>query len=228
MKYQVRAIAFDAVGTLIEANPSVATAYQKAASNAGVELDINTIKSRFYTTFSSDCSGADHRTDEQNERVRWRKIVGQCLPELTESKADIVFAELWEHFASPTNWRLFDDVAQLITNISELNLKMCVASNFDSRLRTVWAELKGVDVLSNHLVISSEAGVRKPGEEFYRVVANHLDEKPADILFVGDDWVNDFKIPGELGFQTIFLDRQGKSGQSTSIKNMNELLQMLL
>jgi len=227
MQKTIKAIAFDAVGTLIQAVPSVAAAYQQAARNVGLEIDTETIRSRFYATFSTDNTRSDHQTNEAMERARWRQIVGFCLPELGSEKADTAFDELWEHFARPESWRLFDDVVSVIEMVQQRKIKMCVASNFDSRLRTVWAGLKGVEPLSDHLIISSEVGVRKPGAMFYKAVAKHLDEPVGNILFVGDDWTNDIKAPQELGFQTIYIDRKGHPSQQATIRSLDKLLQSL-
>lgn len=227
MQNSIKAIAFDAVGTLIQATPSVATAYQQAARNAGFEIDLTIIRKRFYEHFSVNGTSMDHQTNEANERARWREIVGLTLPELDRYKADMAFDELWDHFARPENWRLFDDVKNVIESIRQLNIKLCVASNFDSRLRTVWAGLNGVEQLSSHLLISSEVGFRKPGAQFYKAVAKYLKEPTKNILFVGDDLINDVKKPREFGFHALHIDRKSPPVPEESIQKLDELLQKL-
>jgi putative hydrolase of the HAD superfamily len=221
---RIRAVAFDAVGTLIEPFPPVAEAYRQTALVHGLDLPAARIRSRFLAAFSTDEAADDHRTNEAAERTRWRSIVGKCLPELTVDQADDAFERLWIHFADPANWRLFDDVEPVIQAFAARGLGLCIASNFDSRLRNVWRGLASPGLPLNHLVISSEAGVRKPGSMFYDAVTAVLECGPQEILFVGDDPANDFRLPQEKGFQAVLLDRRGRFGQSGSISRLTDLL----
>lgn len=219
----LKAVAFDAVGTLIEPVPGVAQAYRDAALKVGLDLPAELIHQRFRTVFGADESGIDHKTNEENELKRWRGIVGICLPELTESLANRVFEDLWRHFAEPASWRLFPDVLPCLDFCRGKGLSVCVASNFDSRLRNVWEGLPGVKGQNIDLIISSEVGTRKPGKAFYGEVIRHFGCGPESILFVGDDLVNDSQVPSELGFKTVFLDRRVRMNIHESIAHLGEL-----
>ena len=219
----IQAIAFDAVGTLIEPEPGVAQAYRQAALRVGLDLPEAVIRQRVSKVFTADDTAADHSTDEPNERRRWRKIVGDCLPELPEELADRAFNDLWHHFTQPASWRLFDDVSPTLRWLEGRGLRCCVASNFDSRLRQVWAGLDGVQSLQQELVISSEVGTRKPGRAFYEAVVERLGCGPGAILFLGDDWLNDVQVPAELGFETILLDRRGRMNKQNAMRHLGEL-----
>ncbi|MBI1323387.1 HAD family hydrolase [bacterium] len=223
---KIQAVAFDAVGTLIEPWPPVAQAYRMAAAEQGVDLPDDIIRQRFGKAFSHDETSGGHRTNEALERVRWRRIVGECLPELTKSQADTAFDRLWNHFADSANWRLFEDAAHVVTRLSNEGLVLCVASNFDSRLRQVWAGLTAPEFPLKSLVISSEVGARKPGMEFYEAVLSGLGHSASSTLFVGDDLVNDFRVPLELGFEAVLIDRRGRYGESRGVSKLTDLLTM--
>ena len=228
MPEKIRAVAFDAVGTLIEAVPSVAEAYRWAGLKVGLDLPTEIIRQRFYQVFSADDTNGSNATNEPNERKRWRRIVGFCLPELGEKEANFAFDLLWEHFANPNHWRLFDDVAETVATLHESGLNLCVASNFDARLRGVWAGLIGVEMLSDRLIISSEVGERKPGKGFYEAVTRQLGVPVNEILFVGDDWVNDIATPASLGFQTALIDRKGRMARPGSLQSLAELVGLIV
>src|SRR5262245_32529330 len=101
-------IVFDAVGTLIKPDPSVARAYTEAALRQGVELEPEEVRRRFQVHFQTDEVHADQgilSTDETTERRRWRKIVAGVLPEIGEPER--AFDELWDHFSRPESWRAF-------------------------------------------------------------------------------------------------------------------------
>ncbi len=222
----IRAVAFDAVGTLIEPWPTVSQAYRMAAAELGVEVSDDVVRGRFGMAFSRDESIGGYRTDEANERERWRRIVGDCLPELSRSQADEAFERLWEHFATPENWRLFTDVEPVITRLAQAGLKLCIASNFDGRLRQVWAGLADPDLPLRTFVISSEVGARKPGGPFYDAVLSSLGHPASETLFVGDDPANDFRVPRELGFHAVLIDRRRRVELPDSIERLTDLLAM--
>lgn len=224
MEYaNIRAIAFDAVGTLIDPYPGVAAAYRNAAGVLGLDLPEETIRVRFAKAFARDENADGHRTDEARERLRWRAIVGDCLPELSPDQADAAFESLWTHFAEARNWRLFPDSAEAIHALANAGYRLCVASNFDSRLRQVWAGLVGDTLPLSNLVISSEVGCRKPGATFYDAVTKALDMPASEILFVGDDFENDFRVPRLAGFEAVLVDRRGRFGESDSVVRLTEL-----
>ncbi len=94
-------IVFDAVGTLIKPDPSVAEAYTATAARQGVELEPDDVRARFQVHFQSDevhGNGGALSTDEATERRRWRMIVTGVLPEMPD--LDRAFDELWEHFST--------------------------------------------------------------------------------------------------------------------------------
>ena len=223
MSAKIKAVAFDAVGTLIEPFPTVAEAYQQAAETVGLELPTDLIRERFRKVFGQDEKSSDLDTNLSTEIHRWRNIVSATLPELDQSRANLAFQKLWDHFAQPSSWRLFPDVREVVDWLDQKSIKVCVASNFDARLRLVWKGLEGVERLQEHLVISSELGVRKPGRGFYEFVAKHLDEPVESILFIGDDWINDVEFPEKIGFKTIILDRHSRCNKANSFVSLKEL-----
>jgi len=223
MSLKIRAVAFDAVGTLIEPVPSVADAYRQAALSVGLDLPSAVIRERFVKVFAADDTTEEHSTNELNEVYRWRNIVEACLPELDQTRSNQAFDQLWEHFAKPSSWRLFPDVAETFHWLAQKGVKVCIASNFDARLRQVWGGLFGVDKPLDYLVISSEVGFRKPGEGFYKAVLGHLEEPPESVLFIGDDWINDVEFPAKFGFKANLLDRRNRSNRNNCFASLQEL-----
>lgn len=206
----IDAVVFDAVGTLIEPFPSVAESYALAARRQGVAIDLAEVKSRFHKQFRDDEAvetGGLLVTDEATEQRRWRRIVGNVLTGLPDP--DRAFAELWQHFGQARAWRCFDDVEPALEVVVGSGRAVCVASNFDRRLRTVVAGLQALDGLVDSLVISSEVGFRKPHPAFYQAVCRHLAPPAARILWVGDDAENDVAGPSRAGLHAVLLDRQG-------------------
>ena len=135
----IRAVVFDAVGTLLEPDPTPALVYSEIGSRYGTKLTKAEIASGFREAFDAQeqndvANGL--ATDETRERERWRAIVGSVLHDAAD--IDLCFQELWQHFAHTTNWKLATGTGELLANFAQRNLRLAVASNFDTRLARCW------------------------------------------------------------------------------------------
>ena len=221
---RIRGIILDAVGTLIEAAPPVATVYAEVARSQGVLLDGAEIWTRFRKHFGDD-EADDFRgpmtTDEAREHRRWQRIVASVLPELPDQETG--FAHLWEHFGRPSAWRTFDDVGPALRWLSRAGLVVCVGSNFDSRLRQVVGGLPALSGWEDRLVISSEVGYRKPHPAFYEAACRVLGLPKEQVLCIGDDLENDVRGPLRAGLQAIRVARRSAHDHEPGVPTIPDL-----
>ncbi len=206
----IRAIVFDAVGTLIHCTPSVGGIYAEFGKRYGSRQDAASIKCRFATAFARQDQRdvqAGQRTSEERERQRWRDIVAEVLDDVSDSEA--CFRELYDAFAQPNYWYCTPETAPLLSTLRERGFTLVLASNFDQRLRGLFAALSDLHAIG-HLVISSEIGWRKPGRDFFRSVGERLSLRPDEMLYVGDDRVNDYDGATQAGLPAKLLDVAGK------------------
>jgi putative hydrolase of the HAD superfamily len=220
----IRAVFFDAVGTLIEPAPPAAEVYLSVGRKHGSRLGLDAIGSRFLAAFRAEDDRdrtAAWRTDEQREELRWRSIVANVLDDVTDGEA--CFRELWGHFAQPQAWRCLDGAAEMLGELNQRGLQLGMASNFDSRLRAV---VSGIDALKPvwSFVISSEIGWRKPAQGFFEHVVRTARLPPAEILFVGDDPVNDDEGARAAGLHVLLLDHPGDRAWRWPIMDLMERL----
>jgi putative hydrolase of the HAD superfamily len=225
----IRAIVFDAVGTLIHCKPSVGGIYAEFGQRYGSRQDEAAIKSRFALAFAKQDqldAEAGQRTSEKRERQRWRDIVAEVLDDVNDSEA--CFRELYDAFASPRYWHCASETQPILATLQQRGFSLVLASNFDQRLRGLFGELKELQAI-NHLVISSEIGWRKPGGEFFRHVGEDLAMRPDEMLYVGDDRVNDYDGATQAGLPAKLLDPTGKHLDlgADRITSLAELLQMV-
>ena len=79
----VRWILFDAVGTLIYADPPVARVYRDAGRRAGFRATIEQIEWRFRQALTAEFGPPDDLTrpptSESHESARWQRIVAAVL-----------------------------------------------------------------------------------------------------------------------------------------------------
>lgn len=182
----VRAIVFDAVGTLIRVRGSVGAIYAQAAEQFGVSISADELEHRFRAAFrrrvavDAECG---YRTDAAWELARWQAIVAEAFSELPEPLA--IFPVLWQTFARPETWEVFPDVAPALARLSKRGLILAVGSNFDTRLHQVldgWPELRSLAPR----FISAEIGWSKPARSFFTTIGDVLGLPPAELLMVGD------------------------------------------
>jgi len=207
----IRAVFFDAVGTLIHPDPPAAVVYAEVGRRFGSRLDLDTVARRFRTAFrrQEDLDGAQGlRTTEARERRRWQAIVTEVLDDVTDAAG--CFQSLHDHFARPEAWRVEPETAEVLRQLSERGLELGLCSNFDSRLRRVTAGRPELVPLK-HLAISSEIGWRKPAAAFFAHLGECTGLSPGQILVVGDDRDNDHDGARAAGLEAILFDPRGQA-----------------
>ncbi len=105
----IRAVFFDAVGTLIMPDPPVAEIYAEVGRRHECDLPRNLISKRFRDVFRSESQKdaiLGGSTSEAREFHRWRTIV-ESVFDRCES-IDSIFNDLYAHFARPGAWRVKD------------------------------------------------------------------------------------------------------------------------
>jgi len=223
-------VLFDAVGTLIRPDPPVAAAYEAAGRRHGSALARDEINARFRRSFAAqeqvDDAAHGYRTDEARERSRWRRIVAEVFCDVSAGDdriGDALFAELWDHFARPASWRLFDDAGPTVRRLAAAGVVVGVASNFDARLPQVIAAL--LPEIPGELVFaSSMVGWKKPSPRFFRECEAKLGRTAGEMTLVGDDRVNDFEAAAAAGWRSVLVDRDGKSsGDGSRIASLGDL-----
>jgi putative hydrolase of the HAD superfamily len=227
MLSRIRAVLFDAVGTLIYPDPPVSAAYAAAGARFGSQLTEVQVRARFTQAFArseaEDGQQRRHATDEERERRRWQSIVAEVFDDVTQHAP--LFTILWEHFAAPEHWRLFNDVAPAWRELQSRGLLLGVASNFDRRLLQICRGTPPLDACSN-VFVSSEIGSRKPGQAFFRAIEHCLELRPAELLLVGDDPENDDRGAIGAGWNSLLIDRRGSApGRPTDLSAVLSFLE---
>jgi putative hydrolase of the HAD superfamily len=225
MSLPIRAVAFDAVGTLIDPSPPVAEVYHAVGERHGSALRPDDIRRRFRAAFARQDAidaAAGLATSEARERERWRAIVAEVLDDVSDPGA--CFTDLYDHFARPDAWTCDIEAGELLTRLQRDGYALAVASNFDHRLRGVVAGLPALAPI-RHFAISSEIGWRKPSPQFFTAMADLLGLPAAEILLVGDDFGNDFEGGRNAGLPVVLLDPANRHGEVKSgrIERLGEL-----
>jgi putative hydrolase of the HAD superfamily len=204
----VALVIFDAVGTLIEPDPSVSQAYAEAGREFGVDVSAAEVKGRFRGAMERqraiDAQQAG-RTSPHREHQRWQQVVADVFSELADTGP--LFERLWGHFAQVEHWRVTDDAARAIRRLNERGLPWGIGSNFDERLLGLHAGLAPLATCPRERVfVSALVGHLKPYAGFFRHVEQAVGLAPGQILLVGDDPQNDFDGACLAGWQGVLLE----------------------
>jgi putative hydrolase of the HAD superfamily len=223
----IRAVVFDAVGTLLHPEPPAPAVYAEVGHRFGSRLDTAAIARRFRTALArEDLIDQENglRTSEAREIERWRRIVLGVLDGVTDPEG--CFQELFEHFSRPEAWRTEPDAAVVLAGLANRGYALAMASNYDRRLRSVVAGMSELAPLQ-HLIISSEVGWRKPAPEFFAALCRIMDLPAEEILYVGDDPANDYEGGRMAKLKVLLFDRAEKTGvlPRANIRCLTELLE---
>lgn len=227
-----RWLAFDAVGTLIDPHPSVASAYHAVGSRFGTRYSMAEVDQRFRAAFrASELNGfpggliaTPWATSDDIEMARWRWIVQEVFIDVRDLEG--CFRELWDHFAQPASWRCFDDVRETLARLGTRGYRMAIASNFDCRLHAVCDGLPGLTGIELRIV-SATVGYRKPAPEFYRALVAACDCPAHEIMMVGDDFGYDVSAARAAGLQALHLDRHSGPSDTGTISTLTQIPRLL-
>ena len=218
-------VMFDAVGTLICADPTVTEVYRTAGAQFGVELACEEIKARFAGAYHAHTNG-ELITSESVERRRWRNVVADVFRELppTTGEFEKLFGNLWSHFAKPHAWRVFDDVEDCLDRLQQSGMRIGLASNFDRRLHEVCLGHRALRDLERF--VSSDLGFAKPHRSFFQTIESRLSVSPSVLTLVGDDVEADYRGAASAGWRSVLLDRSGECGDG-GLRSLSELPALL-
>jgi putative hydrolase of the HAD superfamily len=210
----IKALLFDAVGTLFHLTKTVGDHYAYVGRELGLELDAQKLESAFYAAWQQmPRRPAIDGPRENDDKGWWRELVGrvfdQVAPSLSVLDRDNFFEVAYEHFAEAGVWKLYPEVPEVLEQLQP-RFQLAVISNFDGRLRFVLQNL-GISKLFAHVFISSELGADKPDSEIFRRAIAIMHLNADQVLHVGDDPERDWKAAAAAGLLVFCLDRPRNS-----------------
>jgi putative hydrolase of the HAD superfamily len=207
----LRAVFFDAAGTLFDAREPVGATYARIARQFGLDASDAAVTASFRRAFGHApelAFGAGHTAGELRERERqwWRGVVARSFEGLgTFSDFDSFFETLFAYFAEPSNWQPHPEALSTLGRLKDCGLRLGVISNFDSRLYEILDNF-GLSPLFDSVTISSEAGYAKPRPEVFATALARLGARPQEAMHVGDSRRLDFDGAYAAGMTAVLLD----------------------
>ena len=210
----IRAILFDAAGTLFFLTKTVGDHYAYVGREVGLDLDTQQLERAFQAAWQRmPRRPAIDGPRENDDKGWWRDLVGyvfdQVAPSLSELDRDNFFEVAYEHFAEAGVWKLYPEVPEVLEQLRP-HFQLAVISNFDGRLRFILQHL-GISNYFSYIFISSELGADKPDPEIFRRALKLIHLNADEVLHVGDDPERDWNAAQEAGLLVFQLDRPKNS-----------------
>jgi putative hydrolase of the HAD superfamily len=211
---QIKAVTFDAAGTLVEPWPSVGAVYARVAEECGIgPVSPDELNRQFARAWKG-------KREFDYSRIAWRRIVAKTFSGLAPVKPAF-FEHVYEEFAHSRCWRVYDDVGPALERCRTRGLKLGVISNWDERLRPLLEQM-GLAPYFDTVLVSREIGHHKPERPIFERAVKDLQVSPGHILHVGDSVAEDVEGASTAGFQSVLLDRSGAN--LTAMTSLDGLL----
>lgn len=228
--HKIKAVFFDAAGTLFTVKGSVGEIYACLAREHGKEVAVTDLESRFRHCFATTPAMAFPEVVPQDlariERQWWRDLVQRIFAPLGPfPEFATYFDALFAWFARAEVWQLYPETIETLLALKSRNLYLEVVSNFDSRL---FGLLDGLQIANffDPVIISTRAGYAKPAVEIFTQALAYHNLRPDEALHVGDSLQADIVGARAAGLAAVLIDRKGKDHQTEGyyrVKSLGEL-----
>ncbi len=213
----IKAVTFDAGGTLIKPWPSVGHVYAEVATRHGVRsLSPEALNRQFAAAW-------EELTNFSHSREEWAGLVDKTFAGFViEPPSRTFFPALYDRFAEPEAWHVFEDVLPALNALAALDLRLAVVSNWDDRLGPLLERL-GLSKYFEAIVISCDVGFTKPSPVIFEHTAKKLGVPPEEILHVGDSREADWTGARAAGCAALLIGRGRQYEGAGWISSLTEL-----
>ncbi len=206
----IRAVLFDATGTLIEVREPVGESYARFAAAHGVDLPARRlddafrriVRSRELRLFPDAIPNEVHTL----ERSWWHAVVAATFRATDQSSVfddfEAFFEDLFRSYATAEAWRLRPGAEPCLAALSERGLRMGVVSNFDYRLTEVLESL-GIAGFFEDVILAGHHGLAKPDPRLFEAALRRLGAPAAETVFIGDDPERDLEGARRAGITPV-------------------------
>jgi putative hydrolase of the HAD superfamily len=227
----LKAVFFDAAGTLFTVNGSVGEIYARLAYEYGKQVSVTDLEAGFRRCFAAAppmaFPGASAEQIRVLEKQWWRDLVQNVFAPLGPFlRFTDYFDALFACFARADAWRLYPETIEALAALKSRGCLLGVISNFDSRLFALLDGL-GIARFFDPVVISTQVGAAKPDPAIFIQALAHHSLQPEEALHIGDSYGADVVGAQGVGLTPVLVDRRDHD-QSTDgylrVKSLAEIV----
>jgi len=201
----IRALSFDAAGTLVVPHPGVGAVYAEVARDWGLERDAAELDAAFGPALARVRASwrVPYGADEDDARRFWAEVVEATFGEALPYE---VVCELYDTFATARRWRILPGASEALALATRLGLPAVVVSNFDCRLGPLLCEL-GLGPFAA-VETSTMVGTAKPHPAALLLACERLALPPTAVLHLGDSAREDGEMARAAGASYLACSAQ--------------------
>jgi HAD superfamily hydrolase (TIGR01549 family) len=230
----IKAVFFDFYNTLVDYDPP----REETQSRLLGELDIKISPKALLRPImvADDFLSREHSRHSMGKRSKeeiaalYGQYHGVILKEAgLESSPELIATILRKWLGIDLKMALYDDVAPALDGLKEQGLTLGLISNVDRDISAVYEEL-GLGNWLSVTITSQDTGFNKPHPEIFKAALKEAGVKPAEAIYVGDQYQIDVVGANGAGMRGILIDRHDFFGDITDsirIRSLAEVAQHL-
>ncbi len=233
MSRQYKAIFFDVGNTLLTPYPSVEHICAEVLSWGGHTVDPT--KLTHAVAFADETYEQRYREDdtfwmkEADTAKFWIELYTLMLSEAgLEEEVNDLAEQLYQECGEGERWQPYPDVVPTLERLAELDYRIGLVSNWDTRLTSISIET-GLSRYVDFVISSANVGYLKPQPEIFELALKRADVEPAESLHIGDQYYADIMGARSAGITPVLLDRHGLAPKADClvINSLTEIVDYL-
>ncbi|HZD59457.1 MAG TPA: HAD-IA family hydrolase [Anaerolineae bacterium] len=225
-----KAVFFDAGNTLLRPYPSVEQVCAEVFGRSGYEIETQALEEaiaagdRFYEEryWQDDTFWSS----EEESAALWIELY-TLVAERVGINGDgrRLAKEIYDEFGSHHRWQLFPDVQSTLQELKDMDVRIGVVSNWDSRLSDLCAGI-GITEYLDFVMCSAVVGRMKPQPDIFHMALGRAGVSPEETLHVGDHYYADVIGARGVGITPVLIDRtdQVDKADCTTIGDLRSLV----
>jgi 2-haloacid dehalogenase len=203
-----KAITFDCYGTLIDWEGEIQRFFAQQLAGKHVEdVDIRALH-RHWEAVQFEAIQRYHPYHQVLRETMIRAFQDFRLPYIEEDA---------ETFArSMGQWQPFPDTQTSLQELQKLGIKVVLITNTDDAIIAQTQPLLGV--MPDEIITAEQAGAYKPQHQGFHLARKRLGLDIKDIWHAGVGFQYDVVPATELGYTTVWVNRQGEARPSAQVK----------
>ena len=204
----IKAIFFDFGGTLVSMVPSKEELFIKAASSAGLRLNIEEVK-KAYHIVDVHIKYSSIRIENAKARSCFYYDYNKHLCEALGISDYFIKLNpiLIQKFKRQREWKLIKDVKFVLKNLLKRDILLSIVANWDRQL-SFRVERLGIKKYFGSIVASQEVGFEKPDTKIFEYALNghSLSAKKDCVLYIGNEYETDVIGARMAGLVPVLID----------------------
>ena len=208
LRTDIKAVFIDAGDTLFTERVDRADTYRAIARDHGVpeleRVQVSTAMQRALEELPETVDGHFRYSSNWFHSFN-RHVMSECG--VAEDRLEAANEQLLEHFRDPANYRLYEEVPEVLAELAEHGKQVGVLSNWSEHLTTLLEGLGIADSIS-FVIASADLKAEKPGRAIFERALFRAGAAAGETVHVGDHFDRDVQGALAAGLRAVWLNRE--------------------